>query len=90
MNGGILGRLLSKADNAIYSGVKGLASRPTGIGMSKETLGRYARDIVGDIDNVFTTQSIDALRKKRLKINDYSGGGTPLLQDFYEKLTGRQ
>lgn len=90
MNSGVLSRLLSKADSAIYSGVKGLASRPTGIGMSKETLGRYARDVGGDIDNVFTTQSIDPLRKKRLKINDYSGGGTPLLQDFYEKLTGRQ
>lgn len=90
MNGGILSRLLSNADNAIYSAVKGLASKPTGIGMSKETLGRYAQDIGGDIDNVFRRQSFDPLlKKKRLKINDYSGGGTPMLQDFYEKLTGR-
>ncbi len=90
MNAGILSRLLSNADKAIYSGVKGLARKPTGIGMSKETLGRYAHDIGGDIDNVFRRQSFDPLlKKKRLKINDYSGGGTPLLQDFYEKLTGR-
>lgn len=91
MNGGILNQLISKADNAIYNGVKGLASRPTGIGMSRETAGRYLQGVAGDIDNVFRTQSFAPLvRKDRLKINDYSGGGTPLLQDFYERLTGRQ
>lgn len=91
MNGGILNKLLSRADDAIYNGVGGLASRPTGVGMSKETLARYAQQFGGDIDNVFRTQSFAPLvRKDRLKINDYSGGGTPLLQDFYERLTGRQ
>lgn len=90
MGGGILSSLLSKADNAIYNGVKGLASRPTGIGMSKETLARYAQNLANNTDDIFTTHSLDSFKKNRLKINDYSGGGTPLLQDFYERLTGRQ
>ena len=91
MGGGILSSLLSKADDAIYSGLKGLASKPTGVGMSKETLGQYAKMLGNDVDDVFRTQSFSPLvRKDRLKINDYSGGGTPLLQEFYERLTGCQ
>lgn len=89
MNGSILNRLLSKADNAIYSGVKQLDQLPNSIGMSTPLFKERAMQRLGNVNDFFVDHKLDTLRgKNNIKIRNTGGlGNTPLLQDFYEILT---
>ena len=86
MGGGILANLLRKADKSLYDGLGRLPANS--IGMGSGTLKQKLMQRGGNIDDAFATQDLRKLRGRgNLKIRDTGGGGTPLLQDIYAKLT---
>lgn len=87
----VLSTLLEKADDAIYSGLKSLRNKPNGIGMSTPLFKERAKQRIG---NYFEATSTGDLRRLlgRDNIKIYNAGGlgdTPMLQEIYERLTGR-
>ncbi len=90
MGGGILSKLLSKADDAIYNGLAGLSKYPNTIGIGRGTLKQRAAQRFSNLDDVFSSQSFSPLAgRDNLKIRDAGGGGSPILQEIYAKLTKR-
>jgi len=86
MGGGILANLLKRADESIYNGLGRLPAN--GLGMGAGTLKQRLIQRGRNIDDAFATQDLTKLRGRgNLKIRDTGGGGTPLLQDIYAKLT---
>lgn len=86
MGGGILANLLKKADRSIYNGLGNLPANGLGMGAGtfKQKMIQHGRNI----DDAFATQDLRKLRgRNNLKIRDTGGGGTPMLQDIYAKLT---
>lgn len=86
---GVLGNLLSKADDAIYKKLQGLSQYPNGIGMSTPLFKERAKQRLYNINDFFADHSLDTLRgKKNIKIRNAGGmGTTPMLQDIYEIIT---
>lgn len=86
MGGGILANLLKRADKSIYEGLGRLPAN--GIGMGAGTLKQKLLQRGRNIDDAFSMQDLTQLRgRKNLKIRDTGGGGTPMLQDIYARLT---
>ena len=75
---GILSKLISSADDAIYKGL--------GKTISPEILRQRLMQGMGNVDDAFVSQNLGKLFKKNIKIRNTGGGGTPYLQDFYSKL----
>ena len=82
MGGGILAKLLRRADDSIYSGL-GKVSSPA-------VMSQKAKQRMGNIDAAFKNQDLRKLAGKgNIKIRDAGGGGTTLLQEAYSMLTKR-
>lgn len=91
MGGGILSKLLSRADNKIYDGLVGLSKYPNGIGMSRELLKQKTSQRLNNLNDIFETQNPSPLLgRDNIKIRDTGGGGMPMLQEAYAKLTKRK
>lgn len=89
MGGGVLSSLFKAADDKIYGGLKSLASRPNGIGMSTPTFKAKAKQRLLNVDSQFVQPDLgELLGRNNLKINNAGGlGNTPMLQEAYEILT---
>ena len=93
MGGGILSKLLQKADDKIYSGLQRASmNHPNSIvGMSLPLFKRRVKQRMENVNDVFANQDLSALLgKDNIKINNTGGmGGPSLLQQAYEVLTKR-
>jgi hypothetical protein len=79
----ILSKLLSSADDAIYSGL--------GKTISPEVLRQRALQSMNNIDQAFVTQDLGKLiNNNNIKIRNAGGGGTPYLQNLYSILTNKK
>lgn len=90
MGGGILANLLRRVDDSIYNGLGKLDRFPNGIGMGSATLKQRAGQRLKNVDDVFATQDFsNLLGRDNLKIRDAGGGGSPILQEIYARMTRR-
>lgn len=92
MGGGILSNLMRKVDSKIYSGLESLASKPNGIGASKELIGARLGQRARGVDKFFASHNTDdLLGRGNIKIRNAGGlGNTPMLQEAYDILTRRK